>query len=46
MIEANMTDKTVNARFFTRFFKVQIACSFTIFQAILYLVNLSHRIGE
>lgn len=27
MIGATMTDKTVNTRFFTRFFKVQIAVS-------------------
>lgn len=40
MIEATMTDKTVNARFFTRFFKVQIAVSLFFNQFYVWYICL------
>lgn len=40
MIEATMTDKTVNARFFTRFFKVQIAVSLFFKQFYVWYICL------
>lgn len=40
MIEATMTDKTVNARIFTRFFKVQIAVSLFFKQLYVWYICL------